>query len=53
MDIPLLTELQKLQEEKLDKQAKEFKARQQQGQQQGPKFINNSGQRYTKPENSL
>lgn len=51
MEIPLITELQKLQEEKLERQAKELKARQQQQAEQGPKFVNNNGQRYNKPNN--
>lgn len=50
MDFRLLTQLQTLQEEKLDKQAKEIKARQN-SISNGEKYINNSGNRYNKNDN--
>ena len=48
LDIPLLTELQKLQEAKLEKQAKELKEKQENIANE-PKYINNNGQRYNRP----
>lgn len=52
MDFRLLTQLQNLQEEKLEKQAKELKARQN-GNNNEQKFVNNSGNRYSKNDNLL
>ena len=46
MDIPLITELQKLQEEKLERQAKDLEARRNQNVTQ-QKTVNNRGERYT------
>lgn len=50
MDFRLLTQLQSLQEEKLDKQAKEIKARQN-NINNGERYVNNSGNRYNKNDN--
>lgn len=50
MEIPLLTELQKLQEEKLDRQAKEIKEKQAQSNNSGQKYVNNKGERYNKKD---
>lgn len=48
MEIPLITELQKLQEEKLERQAKELQAKQDKGPAK-PQFVNNNGDKYNKP----
>lgn len=47
MEIPLITELQKLQEEKLERQAKQIQANQN-GEPQRPKYVNNKGEKYNK-----
>jgi hypothetical protein len=52
LDLPLLTELQKLQEEKLEKQAKDIKEKQE-SLANGPKYVNNKGERYNKPNNTI